>query len=102
MVCERWMIFENFLADMGERPKGTTIDRINNDGHYELSNCRWATMKIQCSNKRQRGSIFKDGEIWLIKRLLKVGVKQKVIAAMFKTSQPTISIIKLKRRLCYG
>jgi hypothetical protein len=46
-VCERWQSFANFLADMGERPAGRTIDRINPSGNYEPSNCRWATPKEQ-------------------------------------------------------
>jgi hypothetical protein len=50
-VCERWKSFENFLADMGERPKGKTIDRINSNGNYEPSNCQWQTNKQQHNNR---------------------------------------------------
>ncbi len=58
-VCERWRKFANFLADMGERPAGKTLDRFpNKDGDYEMSNCRWATPKEQRANchKMQRAS----------------------------------------------
>jgi hypothetical protein len=51
-VCERWLRFENFLADMGEVPAGLEIDRIDNDGHYEPGNCRWTTRLV---NRRNRG-----------------------------------------------
>lgn len=53
-VCGRWLeSFENFLADMGERPEDRTLDRINPFGNYEPGNCRWATGKEQAANKRE-------------------------------------------------
>lgn len=56
-VCERWRTFENFLADMGQRLEGQTLDRYpNRDGNYEPGNCRWATRKEQRLNQRPRAS----------------------------------------------
>ena len=53
-VCDRWMNYIDFLADMGERPEGKTLDRIDVNGDYELSNCRWATLEEQAANKRKK------------------------------------------------
>ena len=63
-MCERWDKYENFLADMGEKPKGLTLDRIDNNGNYEPGNCRWTTYSQQNKNQRKRFSsgIKKESE----------------------------------------
>lgn len=53
-VCEEWKLFKNFYADMGPKPLGTSLDRINNELGYTASNCRWATPTEQSNNRRRR------------------------------------------------
>lgn len=61
-VCDRWHDFRNFLQDMGERPAGHTIDRIELKGNYEPSNCRWATAIQQANNKTTNRRLTIYGE----------------------------------------
>lgn len=61
-VCARWHTFENFVADMGPRPAGMTLERINNDGDYEPSNCKWATRLEQAMNRRSNTFLELNGE----------------------------------------
>lgn len=62
-VCERWLTFENFLADMGERPEGATLDRIDNSKGYKPGNARWATPTQQTRNRRNTRRVVFKGEL---------------------------------------
>lgn len=88
-VCERWLVFENFLSDMGERPAGLSLDRKNNDGNYEPGNCRWATLVEQNNNTRANRRIVYRGQ--------EMTVAQAIRAAELPTSPITI-----RRRLANG
>lgn len=62
-VCERWLKYANFIEDMGNRPTSKhTLDRINNDGNYELGNCRWATRDVQSRNTSRNILIKHNGK----------------------------------------
>lgn len=71
-VCERWLKFENFLEDMGKKPEGMSIDRIDVNGNYEPGNCRWATMEEQNNNKRNSVHIEHDGRILTVGQWAKI------------------------------
>lgn len=61
-VCERWHTYSNFLEDMGSRPEGMTLNRVDNDGDYEPSNCEWSTLKDQNRNRQKHRMVNYQGE----------------------------------------
>lgn len=67
LMCERWSVFANFLEDMGDRPEGTTIDRVDNSKGYFKENCRWATKKEQSTNRTSTRFITWENQTYSIK-----------------------------------
>lgn len=62
-VCDRWSEYPNFLEDMGEKPDGMSLDRIDNDGDYSKANCRWATNRQQSRNLSTNRMVSYRGEL---------------------------------------
>jgi hypothetical protein len=84
-VCDRWRSFENFLADMGERPKGMTIDRIDVNGNYEPGNCQWATAKQQARNRRNNVIVRYQGRYMCVAEALELSnISYKTFTARIK------------------
>ena len=97
-VCDRWMVFENFLEDMGIRPKGTSIDRINNDLGYFPGNCRWATPEEQNLNTRVNHRITFNGESLTIKEWsTKLGIPYTTISKRITSGFPLVDVLSVTK-----
>ena len=83
--CERWETFELFLEDMGERPKGMTLDRIDSLQDYCPENCRWATPASQARNRKNTVKVIYDGhEHLLVDLCLSKGIKYQTVYSRIK------------------
>jgi len=89
-ICDWWFSFENFLSDMGVRPKNLTLDRIDNDGNYEPGNCRWATAMEQAQNTSRNIKIEIDGKIKVLSEWTRVsGVCAETILYRLNNGWPS-------------
>lgn len=100
-VCKRWHSFENFLKDMGERPKSLTIERKDNNGNYTPENCIWATRKRQANNTRNNTIYTINGKSKTLAQWAdEIGVNHSTIIGRIKRGWPiekAVSIPALKK-----
>lgn len=93
-VSVQWVDFSNFLADMGERPDGLTIERIDNNGHYEPGNVRWATQLEQARNRRSVRHLSFDGKTLTLPEWQEVlGIDRKTLWARIKRGWPVERVL---------
>ena len=84
-ICEEWKDFANFLSDMGERPAGTSIDRIDVNKGYFKANCRWASAEVQANNTRRNERIVYNGETKTIAEWAKLkGIEYDILYSRLK------------------
>lgn len=94
-VCAEWTSFERFLADMGERPTGSSIDRIDNNLGYFKDNCRWSTAEQQCQNRRSNR--LNPDLVREIRRRAQAGIAKRQIARELGVSSQLIMQVIARR-----
>lgn len=96
IVCERWHCFEHFLKDMGRRPEGLTLDRENQNGDYEPSNCRWSTLETQSGNRSSTIQItFKGKTQCMAVWARELGINYGTLRKRFKLGWPIEKAFKV-------
>lgn len=94
-VCDRWTDFVNFLADMGEAPVKAFLDRTNNNGNYEPTNCRWTTPKTSAENRRFAKLITWNGKTQCISRwATELGIKYPTLYSRLYRKFPLEEVFK--------
>ncbi len=93
-VCERWMKFENFLADMGEPPDNLSLDRLDNDRGYCKENCAWRTVLDQARNKQNTIRLTWDGlSLTIPEWAERIGIPYKTLDARYHRGWSTKSML---------
>jgi hypothetical protein len=94
-VCEQWRTFANFLSDMGEKPDGRSLDRIDNDGNYSPDNCRWATVHEQARNKSNNTFLTHNGMTMTIAGWAEtLGIPQSTISWRLNRGHPIARVLR--------
>lgn len=100
LVCKRWHSYQHWFFDMGPRPKGFTLDRIDNNGNYEPSNCRWASRKTQQRNQRVTRKVTIAGKTYIAADLADIAnIKTDAIVARANRGLSYEEVIS-KNRFC--
>lgn len=95
-VCERWLDFSNFLVDMGEKPAGTSIDRVDNDSGYYKENCRWATNVEQRSNTSRNVILTHNGISDTVKGWSRrIGLRHETLVRRLKLGWTTADALNM-------
>lgn len=89
LLCEEWKDFNIFLMDMGERPEGMTLDRIDNSLGYYKANCRWASPEVQIRNRDY--NVLDESVARRVRELSEQGIKPKEISEMMGLSKSSVS-----------
>jgi len=98
-VCARWNVFENFLDDMGLPKSGESLDRVDPNGNYEPSNCRWATMEVQSNNRRNSLKVTFDGETMsLAQWSRKTGIPRTTLVRRYNDGCTPAEILQKEHR----